>query len=202
MIFNWYYLWGQKHNYETLFVHKKRNTIWSKQQDSWVTDLHNLFITRIGWKFYSGKLKQLIKKVGLQMRRFMTHRFLSRGTRNQQGKKGNQKYNLSLSLWVFFLIFFNPHFVVTFTPFISIFPSLISLASLLLARFFGDTCHILPWLSPIFIIKHDFWELFVLLKLFYVYLMWKRLGKEPLINVEVTTSVILILLGDFPRWSW
>ena len=164
--------------------------------------MHNLFITRIGWKFHSGKLKQLIKKVGLQMRRFMTHIFLSWGTGNQQGKKGNQKYNLSLSLWVFFLIFFNPHFVVTFTPFISIFPSLISPTSLLLAKFFRDTCHILPWLSPIFIIKHDFWELFVLFKLFYVYLMWKRLGKEPLINVEVTTSVILVLLGGFPRWSW
>ena len=142
------------------------------------------------------------------MRRFATHRFLSQGIGNQQGKKGNQKYNLTLSLsysslsLFFFNIFLNRLSVVAFTPFISIYPSLISPTSLLLAIFFGDTCHILPWFSLIFIMKHDFWGLFVLFRLSYVYLMWKRLGREPLINVEVTTSMIFILSGGFPRWSW
>ena len=52
---------------------------------------------------------------------------------------------------------------------------------------------------PIFILKHYFWGLFALFRLSYTYLMWKRLSREPLINADVTTSVILILSEGFPR---
>ena len=42
-------------------------------------------------------------------------------------------------------------------------------------------------------------------RLSYTYLMWKRLGGEPLYNAEVAISMILILSGSFPRytqWEW
>ncbi|KAK9983250.1 hypothetical protein SO802_032775 [Lithocarpus litseifolius] len=60
------------------------------------------------------------------------------------------------------------------------------------------------------ILEGDAWNVIELLKksdvaphwsirLSYVYLMWKRLGREPLINAKVTTSVILIISGGFLR---
>ena len=47
--------------------------------------------------------------------------------------------------------------------------------------------------------------MFLLFRLSYTYLMWKRLGGEPLYNAEVAISMILILSGSFPRytqWEW
>ena len=41
-----------------------------------------------------------------------------------------------------------------------------------------------------------------LFRLIYMHLMWKRLGREPLINAEVTAFAILILSGHFPRQIW
>ena len=46
------------------------------------------------------------------------------------------------------------------------------------------------------------WGLFALFRLIYMHLMWKRLGKKPFINAEVTASVILIFSGCFPRQIW
>ena len=38
-------------------------------------------------------------------------------------------------------------------------------------------------------LKKDFWVISVLFRLSYMYLMWKKLGREPLINAEVKTFV-------------
>ena len=166
--------------------------------------MHNLFITRTGWKFHSGKPKQLIKKIGLQMRKFVTHRFLSRDTRNQQGKKGNQAYNLSLSLSLSplsLLDIFQPPLCGILHPFYKHFSfSYLSNWPTPCQNFWRFLSHPLLVTSPIFIMKLDFWGYFVLFKLSYEYLMWKILGREPLINVKVTTSMILIFLGGW--WSW
>ena len=105
----------------------------------------------------------------------------------------------------FLSIFLNPPFVAASPLFISIFLSLISLAGLFLqlacpARFLGDIYLPFPWFSPVLILKQDFWGVSVLFRLSYMYLMRKRSSREPLINTEVTISVILIPSGNFLRY--
>ena len=85
------------------------------------------------------------------------------------------------------------------TPFYRPSPSLIPPTGLPLVGSFWDIFPSSIGFPSILIIKQDFWGVFVLFRLSYMYLMWQRLSGEPLTNVEEAVSVILILLGSFPR---
>ena len=105
-------------------------------------------------------------------------------------------YFCSLFLSLFFLM---PSSLLSSPLFYRPSPFLIPPAGLLLVGSFWDIFPSSIGFPSILIIKQDFWGVFVLFKLSYMYLMWQRLGGEPLTNAKVVVSVILILLGSFPR---
>ena len=61
---------------------------------------------------------------------------------------------------------------------------LIPLAGLPIARSFWDIFPFSIGFPSILILKQDFWGVFVLFRLPYIYLMWQRLGGEPFINAD------------------
>ena len=143
---------GRKHNKKALFI--RNNGIFC------ITNWHNLFITRTGWKLHNGKLKQLIMRIGLQIWRAVTYKLPSWGIGEQQLKKGKEKHHMTLSPFnsfqSFLLIFLNPPSVTASPLFISIFLSLISPADLLPTGFLGDIYLLFPWFSLVLILKQDF----------------------------------------------
>ena len=54
--------------------------------------------------------------------------------------------------------------------------------------------------SPPLSLNTDFWRIFVLFRLFHMYLMRQKLGKNPLINAEVKIVNLLVCSGSF-LWS-
>ena len=94
-------------------------------------------------------------------------------------------------LLVFSLCFLNPLSYCMSPPFIGTFPFLISPAGLLLTRFRGCLSHH-PSALPFFHHETGLFGVFLLFKLVYKHLMWKRLGRGHLINAEVIGSVVLI----------
>ena len=80
--------------------------------------------------------------------------------------------------------------------FIGMFSFLILLAGLFPTRFFGIFSHSLL-VSPLSYLETGLLGGFVLFRLSHTYLIQQRLDREPLINVEVKISIILICLGDF-----
>lgn len=71
----------------------------------------------------------------------------------------------------------------------------ISPASPLPAGFLGDIHLYFPWFSPHSYPETRLLGVSLLFRLSYMYLLRKRLCREPLINAKVTISVILILSG-------
>ena len=71
----------------------------------------------------------------------------------------------------------------------------ISLAGPLLVGFLGDIHLFFPWFSPRSYLETRLLGVSLLFRLSYMYLIWKRLCREALINVKVTISVIFILSG-------
>ena len=135
----------------------------------------------------------MIKKTGGKINYSKIHKLFSRDI----GSKQESKNFLSLILLqVFLSISPNPLSVAPSSPFIDIFSSLISPIGLLPVGFSGYLSHHSSVLPPF---HHEIGLLgvFVLFRLIYMHLMWKRLDREPLINVEVTVSMILILSGCF-----
>ena len=141
------------------------------------------------------------------MRFFIIYKFFSWGIGNKQEKENTTWLSLSLSLslslfYGFFVVFHNPLFCGNlllfyrhfYFPYLSSWPALSRI-------FWGYLSH-LPLVLPLFIMKQDFWGewgVSILFRLSNIYLMWKRLGKAPFINVEVTIFVIFIPLRGFPR---
>ena len=54
--------------------------------------------------------------------------------------------------------------------------------------------------SPPLSLNTNFWRIFVLFRLFHMYLMRQKLGKNPLINAEVKIFNLLVCSGSF-LWS-
>ena len=122
------------------------------------------------------------------------------GVRVYKQKEYYISYFFSLFSRFFLYLFLYLLFVAIPSSFIGIFPFLISLARLPLAGSFWDIFPPSIGFPGVLIIKQYFWEVSVLFRLSFMYLMWKRLGREALINVEVMTSMTLILLGGFSGW--
>ena len=112
------------------------------------------------------------------------------------------QFSLSLSPFGFSPNLSEPPFTLHLPPFYRHFPLLYpQLAYFQLVL--GDTCHItFMFYHPFIKGKKRLLGVSALFKLVYQHLMWKKLGKEHLINAEVTISIILISLWHLPRWSW
>lgn len=149
----------------------------------------------------------MIKKTGGMINYSKRHKLFSLGTGSKQ--KSINKTWLYSSCVIFSLLFFlrfSPQYLLTplcctLLPFCKHFFSL-SPQLACSQMDFQDTCHIIPLFCLIFIMKLRLLGVFVLFKLIYIHLLWKRLGREPLINAEVASSVILILSKCFPRSTW
>ena len=118
--------------------------------------------------------------------------------------KNSKSYSASLfliSLSPLSLFFWNPLSCYTPYPFIGTFPLLISSASLLLAGFRGCLSYH-PSVLLFFHHETGLLGVFLLSRLIYKHLMWKRLGREHLINAEVTSFMVLISLWCFQRQVW
>ena len=96
------------------------------------------------------------------------------------------------------LIFMNPLSCCTSPPFIGTFPFTLSLVGLFPTRFKGYLSYHLSTL-PSFHHEIGLLGVSLLFRLVFRHLMWKRLGREPLINAEVTASVVLIISWYFPN---
>ena len=104
------------------------------------------------------------------------------------------------SLCSFFpLYFLDPPPFASPLPFITSILTLITTAVLLLDRASGIFSLTLSDSSPPLSWNSDFWELFVLFRLSYLYLMWQRLGKNPIINAEAKIFYLIACSGSF---SW
>ena len=112
------------------------------------------------------------------------------------------QFSLSLSPFDFSPNLSEPPFTLHLPPFYRNFPLLYpQLAYFQLVL--GDTCHItFMFYHPFIKEKKRLLGVSALFKLVYQHLMWKKLGKEHLINAEVTISMIIISLWHLPRWSW
>ena len=120
------------------------------------------------------------------------------------GFKDKESLNSSLFCSLFLSLFFlMPLLFAATPPLLSyrLLPFLIPPAGLSLARSFWDIFPSPIGFPSVLILKQDFWRVLVLFKLAYTHLMWQGLSGEPLINVEVTISVILILSGSFLRYT-
>ena len=122
----------------------------------------------------------------------------SRGTRTLKIKECLFFYFSSL----FSSLFSHPLFRCHLLFFYRHSPYLILPTGLPLTWSFWDISHSSIGFSPLLILKQDFWGVFVLFRLSYMHLMWKKLDREPLINAKVIVFVILILLGNFLRYTW
>ena len=84
------------------------------------------------------------------------------------------------------------------SPFIALVIALITTAVMLPTRVFGIFSLTLLISSPPLSWNSDFWELFVLFRLSYLYLMQQRLGKNPIINAEAKIFNFLACFRSFP----
>ena len=141
----------------------------------------------------------------------MTYKLPFRGIGEQQLKKGQEKDYMILSPSYSFLGFFSqyfskknpppPCFCCSLPPFYKhlsfhyLSSWSISPASPLPAGFLGDIHLYFPWFSPHSYPETRLLGVSLLFRLSYMYLLRKRLCREPLINAKVTISVILILSG-------
>ena len=113
--------------------------------------------------------------------------------------KNSKSY--SASLFNFLNTHPTPPSCCTSPPFIGTFPFFISPADLLLTRFRRCLSHH-SFALPLFHHKTGILGVFLLFRVVYKHLMWKRLGKEHLINAKVTGSVVLISSWRLLRQVW
>ena len=83
------------------------------------------------------------------------------------------------------------------SPFIASVIALITTAVMLPTKVLGIFSLTLLISSPPLSWNSDFWELFVLFRLSYLYLMRQRLGKNPIINAEAKIFNFLACFGSF-----
>ena len=112
------------------------------------------------------------------------HKLLSCGIRSKVESQKTWLYSAYpvffslILLHGFLLISPNPLFVAASSLFIGIFHSFISAVGLLTAGFLGYLSHH-PLVLPPFHHEIGLLEVFVLFRLSYLHLMWKRLGRKP-----------------------
>ena len=155
-----------------------------------------------GKTLHNGKFKQLISlnsniTISTQVLQYITLTF---------PRCYIYSFSLSLSLSLIFLLyfpfsfsFFNPPPpFASPLPFIASILALIIIAVMLLAKVSGIFSLTLLNSSSPLSQNSNFWRLFVLFRLSQLYLMWQRLGKNPIINQEAKIFNLLACSGSFP----